>query len=64
MNSNAPHKVLIAMRIKTHELLPTGECAVPAVDDGGDVIIQFTALNKAMALAKKAELMEYLKSWR
>lgn len=51
-----PHKILISVRLKTHELLQTGECKVPAVDDSkaiiGEVDITEADLN-SMGLYEK-----------
>jgi len=58
-----PHKILVLLRCKTHELGKTGECIPPAVDDTKDMIFEINASDKAIAELKKDELLAEFKKW-
>lgn len=58
-----PHKILISLRLKTHELTKFGEFKPPAVHDTGDIIETIEADSFEDAMKKKDELLKRIKEW-
>jgi len=57
-----PHKILISLRFKTHELLHTGECLPPAIHDSGYTILEINCDSIEDAAKKRQEILEKVKS--
>jgi hypothetical protein len=58
-----PHKTVILIRMKTHELNSNGECVPPATDDTGNLLFEINGLTKNDMENKKQEFLQKVKEW-
>lgn len=60
-NELAPHKVIVAVRLKTYEVDKHGQTIPPIVEKDKEFIVEFTYENKSVALLNREELLKKVK---
>lgn len=58
-----PHKTIVAIRLKTHEVNSTGEYVPPATEDTGTLLFEIKGMTKNEIKTKNEEFLKKVKEW-